>query len=229
MGRPFYIHGRVYQVGGPEITVGSDAAIYLIDCGSELVLIDAGAGRSTELIVSNIAALGFDPYALSHIILTHCHIDHVGSAQALKQAYNCRLVAHALDAIPLEEGDQFMTAASSYGVKLEPMVIDHKFDAPEESLSIGDQQLHLVHTPGHSPGSICVYLDTDDRRVLFGQDIHGPFARILKSDIDKWRQSMQIILNLAPDILCEGHFGIYSPAEKARAYIQGYLDHYADD
>jgi len=71
-----------------------------------------------------------------------------------------------------------------------------------------------------------VYLDRDGQRVLFGQDIHGPFNRAFGSDLSAWRKSMQALLALDADILCEGHFGVYSPKSRVRAYIEHYLEEY---
>ena len=64
----------VYLIGGSGITSADDAAIYLIDFSGELVLIDAGAGRSSSQIVRNVEMLGFNPASISSLILTHCHI-----------------------------------------------------------------------------------------------------------------------------------------------------------
>jgi glyoxylase-like metal-dependent hydrolase (beta-lactamase superfamily II) len=77
------ITGGIYLIGGPNITSSDDAAIYLIDFAGVLVLIDAGAGRSALQIVRNIEMLGLNPANISHLILTHCHIDHIGSAPFL--------------------------------------------------------------------------------------------------------------------------------------------------
>ena len=86
--------------------------------------------------------------------------------------------------------------------------------------------LICLHTPGHTRGGISVYVDIGDVRVLFGQDIHGPFNKEWGSDMNQWRNSMQTLLNLEADILCEGHFGIYQPASAVRNYIEGYLKRY---
>ena len=86
--------------------------------------------------------------------------------------------------------------------------------------------LNVIATPGHTPGSVAAYLDFAGTRVLFGQDIHGPFHPDFGSDIGAWRASMAKLLELDADILCEGHFGIYSPSDAVRAYILGYLDRF---
>ncbi|MDD4161493.1 MAG: Zn-dependent hydrolase, partial [Methanothrix sp.] len=64
-----------------------------------------------------------------------------------------------------------------------------------------------------------------DGRVLFGQDIHGPFSPAWGSDLTKWRTSMQKLIALNADVLCEGHAGIYR-GEMIRKYIESYLKRY---
>jgi glyoxylase-like metal-dependent hydrolase (beta-lactamase superfamily II) len=216
----------VYLIGGPSITLADDAAIYLIDFAGELVLIDAGAGRSTAQIVQNIQTVGFNPGQISHLLLTHCHIDHIGSAPFFQKRYKTKIVIHELDAPPIETGDSVRTAANWYGASFPPTNVDRKLSGAEEILQFGKEQLHCLHTPGHTPGSISAYLDRDGKRVLFGQDIHGPFHKAFGSDIEDWRKSMQLLLGLNADILCEGHFGIFQPKAKVRDYIERYLEEY---
>ncbi|MBN1381359.1 MAG: MBL fold metallo-hydrolase [Deltaproteobacteria bacterium] len=216
----------VYLIGGPGVTQADDAAVYLIDFAGELVMIDAGAGGSASQLARNIEMLGLDPNAVSHVILTHCHIDHIGSAPFFQDKYGAKIVIHELDAKALETGDSVKTAANWYGTTLTPMTIDRKLTSTHEVFHFGEEQLHCLHTPGHSPGSIAVYLDRDGKRILFGQDIHGPFNKAFGSDLSAWRRSMQTLLALNADILCEGHFGIYEPKSNVRDYIERYLEHY---
>ncbi len=216
----------VYLVGGPNITASDDAAVYLIDFLGELVLIDAGAGRSTAQIVRNIEMLGLNPTSISHLILTHCHIDHIGSAPYFQKNYNTKIVIHELDAPPVEKGDSIRTAANWYDTTFPPTKVDRKLKGSQEALQFGAEQLHCLHTPGHTPGSIAVYLDREGKRVLFGQDIHGPFHKAFGSDIKAWKTSMQLLLALHADILCEGHFGIFQTKEEVRDYIERYLEEY---
>ena len=220
------IIGGIYLIGGPNITSADDAAIYLIDFDSDLVMIDAGAGRSPAQIVRNIEMLGLNPANISHLILTHCHIDHIGSAPFFNERYGTKILIHELDAKAVETGDSLKTAANWYGTTFPPTKVDRKLKGSHETLKLGSEELHCLHTPGHTPGSIAVYLDRDGKRVLFGQDIHGPFNAAFGSDIEAWKKSMQTLLALNADILCEGHFGIYQPKEKACDYIERYLVEY---
>ncbi len=208
------------------MTTADDAAIYLIDFDGDLILIDSGAGRSSSQIIRNIEMLGLNPANISHLILTHCHIDHIGSAPFFKKQYGAKILIHELDAPAVEKGDSRKTAANWYGTTFPPTAVDRKLKGEYEILTFGGETLHCLHTPGHTPGSISLYLDRAGKRVLFGQDIHGPFHKDFESDIDVWKKSMRKLLDLNADILCEGHFGIFDSKERTRSYIEGYLEEY---
>jgi glyoxylase-like metal-dependent hydrolase (beta-lactamase superfamily II) len=217
----------VYLVGSSDLSDSRDCSVYLMDLG-DLVLVDAGAGPGFERIVANIEGLGFDPRRISTLILTHCHIDHVGGAHLFKEKFGPQIVMHDLDAGPVERGDQRMTAAFYYNIDFKPLPVDIKFAEAEEHLFVCDHDIVCLHTPGHTPGSMSVYLDRDGTRVLFGQDIHGPFMKDFGSDLNSWRESMQKLLALKADVLCEGHFGVYRPAAGVAGYIERYLDEYSE-
>ncbi|HUH64857.1 MAG TPA: MBL fold metallo-hydrolase [Syntrophales bacterium] len=227
MGEGKAIAEGIYLIGGPDISRGEDATSFIVDCGGELVMIDAGAGGSSRILQGNIEDLGLDPKKISSLILTHNHIDHIGSASYFRDQFGCSIVMHDLDADALEEGDSTRTAASCYGMFLSPTPVDRRLMGEHEVLRFGEAELHCLHTPGHTPGSIVVYIDRGGKRILFGQDIHGPFLEIFRSDIGKWKESMKKLIALEADILCEGHFGIYQPREKVRRYIEGYLKNYS--
>lgn len=217
----------VWLVGGPNISTSEDATVFVIDFGSELILIDAGAGRSSRTLVRNIEEAGLDPKKISTVILTHCHIDHIGSASYFRDNFGCKLAVHELDAGAIEEGDPILTAANWYETDFPPTPVDIRFRGDHEILRFGDEELHLLHTPGHTPGSMSIYLDRGGKRVLFGQDIHGPFLPSFRSDVGLWRKSMEKLLALEADILCEGHFGIFRTKDQVKKYIQGYIRQYS--
>ena len=217
----------VYLVGGSGITDTKDCSIYLLDLG-ELVLIDTGAGKSVDAIVHNIKELRLDPGNLSTVVLTHCHIDHVGGAHEFKKRFGARIVIHSLDAEAVEKGDKVLTGASWYGINFAPLPVDLKLLNDEEFLYFSGGNVVCLHTPGHTSGSLSVYLDKEDTRVLFGQDIHGPFLAEFGANMFLWKKSMETLLALNADILCEGHFGVYKPASKVRQYIERYVDEYGD-
>jgi glyoxylase-like metal-dependent hydrolase (beta-lactamase superfamily II) len=225
---PKEITKDIYLVGGADVTDSSDCLVYLINIGDEMVLIDTGAGRSVAGLAVNIRKLGLDPKKISTIILTHCHIDHVGGARELRDLLDSRLVMHKLDADVVERGDDRMTAAHWYGVRFLPLQIDVKLTEAEERIDFAGQEIICLHTPGHTPGSMAVYLDRGGKRVLFGQDIHGPFLAEFGANMSHWQKSMEKLLALKADILCEGHFGVYQPNEKVTEYIERYLEEYGE-
>ncbi len=217
---------RVYAVGGAGLSQPEDAFVYLVDAESELIMIDAGVGYGIERIEENIRSLGFEPAQIWHIIATHCHIDHIGGLSLWKERYGCKIIAHELDRAGIEGENNDLTAASMYGVDYKPVKLDTILMGERNQMRLGDLDFNFLHTPGHTPGSISVYIDTSDGRVLFGQDIHGPFSPAWGSDLVQWRSSMHKLLDLKADVLCEGHAGVFR-GEKIGKYIEGYLERYS--
>jgi len=223
--KPYEIIKDIYMLGGPDITDGRDGCIYLINLG-ELILIDTGAGWSVDKIINNIQKLGLSSKDLNKVILTHCHIDHIGGVPEIKKRFGSKIYIHKLDAPPLENGDPILTAASWYQTSFPPTPVDVKFNFPEEVLTIGEQKIICLHTPGHTPGSISIYLDKEGKRILFGQDLHGPLLSEFGSNLEDYGQSTKKLLGLDADILCEGHFGIYKTKKDVKNYILSYRRQY---
>ena len=207
----------VYHVGD------SGCSVFLVDTHSQdgLVLIDCG--MSLEMI-KRIKKGGLNPMDIKHCVLTHFHIDHIAACYDLKQFNNkVKFYAHDLDADPIEEkGHGRETAARWYGVEYKPVKLEKRFKG-DETLKLGNFEFQCIHTPGHTPGSISIVLEIDDTKVLFGQDLHGPMIQGISNFAD-YQDSLQKLLNLKADILCEGHFGIYQPASKVKRYIEGYIE-----
>lgn len=220
---PEMIAEGIYLIGGPGISRSDDATVFIIDFSGEFVMIDAGAGGSSKILRKNIEDVGADPGKISTLILTHCHIDHIGSAPWFRENFGCRILIHELDAEAVEKGDPVRTAANWYDTTFPPTHIDRRLTGDHEVLAFHGEELHCLHTPGHTPGSISVYLDRGGKRILFGQDIHGPFFPAFGSDKSAWRVSMQKLLDLDADILCEGHFGIFTGRDQVKQYIRRYL------
>jgi len=220
MSKPFRICQDIYIIGSSEISHPYDCCVYLVDVG-ELVVIDSGAGRSFDRLVDNILTLGLTPEKISMVVVTHRHIDHIGTPAKFKQKYGAKIIAHELDAKAIETGKG--TGAELYGVSYEPCQVDVKLQGAEQKLIFGEQESTAVHIPGHTRGSIAIYTDMGGKRILFGQDIHGPYEAMWGGEPENAIISLQKLIDLKADILCEGHFGIYQPASEVKGYIEGYL------
>lgn len=220
MAMPFRIYQDIYIIGSAEISHPYDCCVYLIDVG-ELILIDSGAGESFNRLLDNILTLGLAPEKISAVVVTHRHIDHIGSLVKFKREYGAKIIAHELDAKAIETGKG--TGAELYGVSYEPCQVDVKLQGAEQKLIFGRREFTAVHAPGHTRGSIAIYTDMAGKRILFGQDIHGPYEAMWGGEPEKAIISLQKLIDLKADILCEGHFGIYQPATEVKDYIQGYI------
>ena len=100
----------VYLVGsgssGIGLTDALDCNVYYIDCGSECILIDAGAGYNSSRLIAQINAVNPDHKPLSKLLLTHHHGDHAGGAFELSQYYHCLVHAPESEVPSIESGDE---------------------------------------------------------------------------------------------------------------------------
>ena len=218
------IMGNLWQVGGAEYTSVEDAAIYLIRFGEKAALIDAGCGGAHDSLAANISDILSPDVEIEYLFLTHCHYDHTGGAEGVRNQYGCKIVVHELDAKYLENGDSQVTAANWYGARMNPLKIDTKIKDRKQTFQVGSGELTAYHCPGHSPGSVVYLAELKSNRVLFGQDVHGPLDASFLSHRDDYKCSLNFMMGLEADILCEGHFGVYQGKNEVNQFIRTYLD-----
>ena len=224
MGRgPLRITDEVFQVGGPQLTAPQDAAIYLLACDGRAALIDAGCGRANEALLRNIGATGVKPEDVELLLITHCHFDHTGGARWLRERLGCAAVMHELDALYLEVGDPEVTAASWYGSRLQACVVDRKLAGSEEDIHLGEHIVRAVHIPGHSPGSVAYFATSAGLKIVFAQDVHGPLHPSLLSNAADYQASLQRLIDLDADVLCEGHYGIYKGRQDIVRFVRSFM------
>lgn len=214
---------KLWQVGGAEYTTVEDAAVYLVYFGAKAVLIDSGCGADHDLLVENISEVLPPEVAIEYLFLTHCHYDHTGGAAKVRDHYGCPIVTHELDAVYLENGDSKVTAADWYGARMNPLKIDCKIKSRKETFQVGQGLVTAYHCPGHSPGSVVYVAELNSLRVLFGQDVHGPLDAAFLSDRDDYMRSLEFMIALEADILCEGHYGIYRGKDEVKKFISSFL------
>jgi len=215
---------HIYQVGGGSLTSPQDAAIYLIRIYDRAALIDAGTGAGHRRLTENIRDCGVQPEQIEYLLVTHCHFDHTGGLKALRDLTHATVVAHELEAPFIEEGNDRVTSAKWYGTTMTPCPVDLKISGDSQDVIMGDCAIQAIHTPGHSPGSMVYLMESLGQQVLFGQDVHGPLDPGLLSDRADYQKSLQLLLSLNADILCEGHFGVYRGKKEVAGFIRSFLD-----
>jgi hydroxyacylglutathione hydrolase len=124
-----------------------EANCYLLKCDAvgHAVVIDPG--DDADRIAGEIREMKLEPEA---ILLTHGHIDHANAASDLRREFRCRVICHGEDRRMVEAGE----ALSLWGLKRNPCPVDQEI-ADADTIAVGDQVIQVIHTPGHTRGSVC--------------------------------------------------------------------------
>lgn len=191
--------------------------VYLIK-GDELALVDTGVGDrlSVGLISKEIESFG----SLAMIINTHEHIDHIGGNARIKEITGARIAAHKRAAMMI--GDP--TIMNKRGMPpIRPSEVDIHLD-DDEVIDLGSVKLRVIHSPGHSPGHICLYYE--DEKVLFGGDnILDTATTYVGSGVfgnmTDYLESLNRLLKLDLDMILPAHGEIIrDPGSKIRESIE---------
>jgi hydroxyacylglutathione hydrolase len=181
------IADRVYRIDGVQI-----ANAYLVDSVDGLILIDTGMPGSTKRILNYVRQIGHKPADIKYIFLTHADIDHIGSAADLKEATGARLIIHSADA-PILSGKAMRRTIKG------PI---------NDNFSLAG--LQVIHTPGHSAGSICLY--SRGKFIFVGDALRAdsvgnpiPPSGSLSDDIIQAKATLKTISQMEYDLLCPGH------------------------
>ncbi len=131
---------------------GYDANIFLAS-NERHVLVDAGTGYNSEYVYrkiqENIALENVDV-----IVLTHEHFDHCGAVAGLRERCDAEVYMHENGASVVERGEDW--SAGWFGTSQEPTGVDRRL-RDGDMIPLGGTSLRVIHTPGHSPGGICLY------------------------------------------------------------------------
>jgi len=144
------------------------AACYLLEASAELALIEVGSNHAAPRILEVLRRRGWQPEQVSHLIVTHVHLDHAGGAGRLMQVLpNAKLVVHPrgaphlVDPASLEAGTRAVYGDKeferTYG-SLVPVPQDRvRVMADGESLHVGKRELVFADTPGHARHHFCIW------------------------------------------------------------------------
>ena len=191
----------------------------LLDAGSELALVDAGFPGKASVVLDAIRQLGRSPRELRHLILTHGHPDHTGSAAAIVRETGAATYMHASDAPLAESGGPFRHMDPAPGLlprtiyrlvwdpqqRVEPVRIDRHIDDGETLPIAGG--LQVVHTPGHCAGQVALLWHGGRMLIAgdVGMNVLGLADPVGFEDLEVGRRSQRKVAALRFDAAVFGH------------------------
>jgi hydroxyacylglutathione hydrolase len=141
---------------------------------------------------------------IKYIVNTHGHLDHILGNEFAKSEFNVPLILHKDDMFLIENAQQ---QAQLFGLEIPASPPIDDFITEDSKIKIGDTELKFIHTPGHSPGSVCI-IDKKNKKVFCGD-------LIFKNSVgrtDLAGGDMHVLLNSIKNILipeCEDDFILY--------------------
>lgn len=180
---------------------GSNCYIVGSEATKEGMIIDPGA--DTKQILKSVEGLELD---IKLIVLTHAHVDHVGALKGVREATGAEVAVHADDAGSLSGQGGSLLSMLMPGLAYPAPPPPDRLLKGGDSIDIGDLHFLVLHTPGHSPGGICIFghgvVFSGDTLFNFGigrTDLGGSYSQLLNSIHTK-------LMVLSDDtIVCPGH------------------------
>lgn len=170
---------------------------YLIE-GKEKILIDPGHKHLFGHVGDELKRMDINPKSIKLVLITHAHPDHIEGMV---------LFPGSKRAMHKEEYDFIKEIAPHYGEILGGGDFEPHILFQEGTLNVGDLGFHIIHTPGHSPGSICIYWP--QKKALFTGDLvfAGGVGRtdLPGGDSEQLKQSIMKLIDLDIEYLLPGH------------------------
>jgi len=231
---------RVHSIPAPQAFYAGPQApnVYLVVDGGQGVLIDAGYPDEVSVkprleYLQRIAGL-----KLSHIIVTHHHIDHCGGAHALRQATGAAICLHPTEARLLADWRSDLPVDAD--IPSEPQTMVERLRAWRrataqttadcllqggDTLQVGGATIEVIDTPGHTLGSISLYLREEG--VLFSGDTVLGLGTVAifpppHGDMALYMQSLERLQTYDAALLCPGHG---PPVRDVARKLQELIDH----
>ncbi len=197
---------------------------FLLEAEDGLTLIDTGMPGSTAKILAVLQSLGKQPSDIHHILVTHCHFDHIGSLVELKQASGAPAAMHPTDAALLRAGQTMRPFEAGPGVvnglvyrlfkwflkagPITPISIEQELHDGENLPLAGG--LRVIHAPGHTAGQLAFFWPYHGG-VLFAADtantVLGLGWHFVYEDLAEAKRSLIKLAQLDFEVACFGHGG----------------------
>lgn len=213
-------------------------AAYLIRHSTGVVLVESGPGSTLSALEAGLAKEGFSARDVTHVLLTHIHLDHAGAAGWFSQQ-GAQIIVHPLGAPHLLHPEKLIASATRiYGDRMESLwgdflpVTESRLRVVQdaEEIVIGDLRFVAVNTPGHAEHHY-VYLFED---VCFSGDVGGvripgyPYLRVPmpppELHLERWHASIARMRKEKFARIAPTHFGIYDDPEWHLQQVEKGLD-----
>ena len=200
------IRTRIYQIYG----VKPGSHVYLVKGTDKNVLIDTGIATDFPVLKKHLRQIGVSPQDIDLVILTHEHVDHAGAAIFFSK--NAIIAAHRSAANKIELQDEFVTLQKFRAFQMlgESVTRELRVDLWLEDgnyIDLGNYQLRVIHTPGHTSGCTCIY--EPSQKLLFSGDTvfaGGILSEIGPSgNISDYMNSIQRLKTLKIEEFYPGH------------------------
>ncbi len=180
--------------------------------GKKILLIDSGLKMNATLLKESLETAGVSPNDIELICHTHGHADHFSADYLFK---NADVMMHAADAQYVNIKDEILTASAAFGNDYYPKI--SSFLADGMLIDSRPFSLRVMHTPGHTRGSVCFY-DAKQKLLFSGDTIFngscGRFDLPLSTTKSDLRSSIQRIAALDFSMLLPGHGNILKERQK---------------
>jgi glyoxylase-like metal-dependent hydrolase (beta-lactamase superfamily II) len=213
-------------------------ASYLIRHEDGAVLIESGPGSTLSSLEAGLAKEGLSPRDITHVLLTHIHLDHAGAAGWLSRQ-GAQIFVHPNGAAHMLNPEKLIASATRiYGDRMETLwgeflpVAENQLTVPQDAqeIVIGNLKFVAINTPGHAEHHYS-YLFED---VCFSGDVGGvripgyPYLRAPmpppELHFGKWRESIHRLRALKFSRIAPTHFGIFDDADWQLNELQKTLD-----
>lgn len=203
------IRTNIYQI----YAVKPGSHVYLIKGSNKNVLIDTGIASKFPIFKEHLEQIGLAPEDMDLVILTHEHIDHAGAAIFFSKS--AIIAAHRSAANKIQLQDEFVTLQRFREWRWGELRVDLWLEEGNY-IDLGNYQLRVLHTPGHTSGCICLY--EPSQKLLFSGDTvfaGGSLSEIGPSgNISDYMNSIQRLHTLKIEELYPGHGRISKTPEE---------------
>ena len=188
--------------------------VYLIDGGTEFLLIDVGYLETIDETVDLIRRMDFNLSACKMLIATHADADHIQGIARARDLFKAKVAAHPSAVEAIETGDEIMTFATikAQGIQMPMPLCKVDVQLNEgDVINVGNLKLHVWHTPGHTPGQLAFKMGD----LLFcGDNVYkdscvGVIDAHHGSDLPDFVKSLQRILKDDSRFLLPSHGPVF--------------------